>query len=469
MTRVGRSLRSRLFAAIAVIMALSVGLTIALGVVLTRRAVERAALDDVAHQADLLAGRERISLAPLAHLPELEPFLARQHERVLTPPLSDPSVLPEDARRNLLAGKSARGTVRLGDVRYYFAAEPVDRRAFVLLRPTSVAAADLHPFLEGLLIAGLVGATLAAVASLLLARRIARPVRRVAKASRSLAGGTAPAPVPLEGPEELVVLASSFNELAAQLARARAAEQSFLMSVSHELKTPLTAVRGYAEALRDRAVDVDEAAEVVELEAARLERLVGDLLDLARMRRSEFSVRCADVELADVVTDTVRRYEPQARAFGVDLIADVPSAAPALADGDRVVQVVSNLVENALRLTPPGGTVRVSARPGLVRVSDTGPGLRSEELPRAFERFYLHDRYGRARRVGTGLGLAIVKELTEAMGGSVSVHSEPGAGAEFIVRLRAAGAGRYASGLAPPNRLEPQTEQETFAAPPSGR
>jgi HAMP domain-containing protein len=261
-----------------------------------------------------------------------------------------------------------------------------------------VSAADVWPFFEGLLIAGLVGATLAAAVSLLLARRIARPVRRVAGASRRLAGGGAPALVPLEGPEELRVLAASFNELAEQLARA-----------------------------------------------------------------------------------------------------------------------VSNLVENALRLTPAGGGVRVAARAGVVRVTDTGPGLRPEELAHAFERFYLHDRYGRTRRVGTGLGLAIVKELTEAMGGRVSVRSEPGEGAEFVVRLRHVSAQSYASGLAssnrgrpssgssshtafdptnerydgripgspsrdpsrieisgpsgqlPPNTLEPQIEQNTFAAPPSGR
>src|SRR5207247_5972361 len=108
-------------------------------------------------------------------------------------------------------------------------------------------------------------------------------------------------------------------------------------------------------------VDAKEAAEVVQLEAARLERLVGDLLDLARMRRSEFSVRCTEIDLAEVAADAVRRYEPQARAFGVELSADAPDVAAALGAADRIVQVVSNLVENALRLTPAGGTVRVVA------------------------------------------------------------------------------------------------------------
>jgi signal transduction histidine kinase len=115
-------------------------------------------------------------------------------------------------------------------------------------------------------------------------------------------------------------------------------------------------------------------------------------------------------------------------------IGDAP--APAVADADRVLQVLSNLVENALRLTPPGGEVRVVAEAGVLRVEDTGPGLAEADAQRAFERFYLHERYGLERRVGTGLGLAIVKELTLAMGGSVEVESRPGTLTVFTVRLR---------------------------------
>ncbi|HSL65198.1 MAG TPA: HAMP domain-containing sensor histidine kinase, partial [Gaiellaceae bacterium] len=212
---------------------------------------------------------------------------------------------------------------------------------------------------------------------------------------------------------------------------------SFLLSVSHELKTPLTAIRGYAEGLAEGAVPVDEAADTVAREASRLERLVGDLLDLARMNRSEFSVRREPVDLAVAAREVVRRYEPQARSFGVELEAVADGTAPALGDGDRVLQVASNLVENALRLTPRGGSVRVVAERGVLAVEDTGPGLRPEELPRAFERFYLHERYGRERPVGTGLGLAIVKQLAEGMGGTVAAESKPGRLTRFELRLPA--------------------------------
>jgi two-component system sensor histidine kinase BaeS len=222
--------------------------------------------------------------------------------------------------------------------------------------------------------------------------------------------------------------------MAKQLAEARAAERQFLLSVSHELKTPLTAIRGYAEGLAEGAVPEDEAAETIARESARLERLVRDLLDLARMRRSEFSVRREPIDLGAVARECLARYEAQARDFGVSLEIDVAEPAGALGDADRMVQVVSNLVENALRVAPPGGSVRILAALGVLAVADDGPGLADEELERAFERFYLYSRYGRERPVGTGLGLAIVKELAEGMGGAVDVQSEPGR-TIFTVRL----------------------------------
>jgi len=316
---------------------------------------------------------------------------------------------------------------------YYFAARLANPGTLILLRPQS--AARTSSFVWGLLIAAAAGGLLAALAAFLLARRISRPVDRIAGAARTLTGGAHPEPVPVEGATEIATLAVAFNELAAELRQAQEAERSFLLSVSHELKTPLTAIRGYAEAVEDGAVDPREAAATVSFEARRLERLVHDLLDLARMNRTDFSVHNTEIDLAEVAEDAVRRYQQQAESFGVALhtVGDVP--AQAIGDADRVLQVVSNLVENALRLTPPGGEVRVVTAPGVLRVEDTGPGLAETDAEHAFERFYLHERYGRERRVGTGLGLAIVKELTLAMGGSVDVDSRPASLTVFTVRL----------------------------------
>jgi signal transduction histidine kinase len=425
-------LRARLFRAIGAVVLLCVALTIGLGLVLTRRAVDRATLDDLAHQADLIAGTQRIALSPLTYLPQLKPYFARQHERALT----TATVLPDWAQAKLRSGESAQGSVTIGGVANYFAAEPVGKAALVLLRPKSVTQDRWSPYVVGLLIAAVAGGLLAALAAFVLARRISRPVGRVAEAARSLTRGTHPDPVPVEGAAEIATLAMAFNALADRLRRAQEAERSFLLSVSHELKTPLTAIRGYAEAVEDGAIDPREAAGTVALEAARLERLVHDLLDLARMNRTDFGVRNAEIDLAEVADDVVRRYQQQADAFGVSLAALAEGPAPAVADADRVLQVVSNLVENALRLTPSGGEVRVIAAAGLLRVEDTGPGLEEDDRARAFERFYLHSRYGRERPVGTGLGLAIVKELTQAMGGSVEVESRPGELTAFTVHLR---------------------------------
>jgi two-component system sensor histidine kinase BaeS len=428
------SLRTRLFGAIALTVAICVALTVAVGIVLTRRAVDRGALRDLSHQADLIAGSSGANLTVSANFDAYNQYFDRQHERWS----KDAAILPTDARRTLKQRGSADGSVTQDDTEYFFAARTVQGRKdpFILLRAKNATADRMTPYVYSLLIAAVVGGALAAAAAYLLARRIARPVGRVAEASRELARGEHPAPVPVEGGTELETLASAFNDLAVQLARAREAERSFLLSVSHELKTPLTAIRGYAEAVEDGAVDPKEAAATVQVEAARLERLVKDLLDLARMNRTDFSVHNAEIDLVDVVEDAVRRYQSQADSFGVTLTAQTDGAAPAIADADRVLQVVSNLVENALRLTPAGGEVRVAAQPGTLRVEDTGPGLGDDERAHAFERFYLHERYGRERAVGTGLGLAIVKELTEAMGGSVEVESVPGRQTAFTVRLR---------------------------------
>src|SRR5579864_3727165 len=207
------SLRTRLFQAIVLIVVLCVGLTLALGLLLTRRAVDRATLDDVAHQAALIAERERVAVSPFTYLKALQPYLKQQHEIYHV----SAAGLPAAARTSLRRGDAAKGSVTFEGTRYFYAAQPVKGRAFVLLRKQSVTSSQWTPFVWALLIAALAGA-----AALLLARRIARPVHRVAEAARTLARGTHPEPVPVDGAAELATLALAFNDLAEQLARARA-------------------------------------------------------------------------------------------------------------------------------------------------------------------------------------------------------------------------------------------------------
>ena len=434
-------LRRRLFFAIVIIVVLSIGVTFAVGLVLARRAVERANLADLAHQADLLAERENEFdvLLPLLQLKRLEPFLEKQHQQIKVVRLNRPSpYLAGDALSTVRSRRPAEGSVTVDGERFLFAARNVQGKGFILLRPKDPSFADYWPFLQGLLIACAIAAVLAAIGSFVTARAIARPVRRVAEASRSLAEGVSPDPVPVEGSAELALLATSFNDMAEQLRSAQEAERNFLLSVSHELKTPLTAIRGYAEGLDDGAFTPEEAAATIREEARRLERLVRDLLDIARMNRREFAVHREAIDLADVGREAVRRYEVEARTGHVELEAIATDPSPAEGDPDRVLQIVSNLVENALRSTPPGGIVHIRTRAGLIEVEDTGIGMAAEDLPHAFERFYLHDRAGGnpdGRRWSSGLGLAIVSELCERMGGSVSVESTLGQGTTFTVRL----------------------------------
>ena len=295
---------------------------------------------------------------------------------------------------------------------------------------------NLYWWLAGLFVAGLlVVAGFALFVSTIALRGVDKPLRLVADEAESACSGGDAAPAPLVGPPVIRRLTQAVNRLVARSSRAQRAEQSFLLSVSHELKTPLTSLRGYGEGLKDGALDAATAGDVIVTESSRLERFVQDLLDSARFGRGEFTVKREAVELESLACDVVERHRALAESLGVGLGVQGDARASAVADPDRVVQVVSNLVENALRCSPSGGSVTVSVAPGMVVVTDTGPGLGVEDLEHAFERFYLHNRYGRDRKVGTGLGLAIAKDLVEKMDGSVSVASEVGLGSTFTVRL----------------------------------
>src|SRR5205085_1509953 len=211
------SLRALLFAVTAAVVVLSVGVTLAIGLTVTHRAVEQATLRDVSHQADLLAQRERVSLLPCSRVNALKPYFARQQEIPHCAPVAKLAKYVPGNRRALDKGRPLNGTVTVGGTAYFYAARSIgNHRAFVLLRPKRLGSTAFRPFLSGLLIAGLVGALFAALVSFLLARRLARPVRRVVEAARSLGEARTPEPVPVEGAAELAALARGFNEMAVQ-------------------------------------------------------------------------------------------------------------------------------------------------------------------------------------------------------------------------------------------------------------
>ncbi|HUY30234.1 MAG TPA: HAMP domain-containing sensor histidine kinase [Acidimicrobiales bacterium] len=293
------------------------------------------------------------------------------------------------------------------------------------------------------LLAGVIALVVAALVASAIARRISRRVVDASQTATRIAGGDLDARVELPPNDypELASLGVSLNTMAAALARARRLEREFLLSISHDLRTPLTSIRGYAEAIADDAApDPARAAQIVVSEARRLERLIGDLLDLARLNAHQFSLHRVVLDAGAAAADAAEALRYEFEASAVDLTV-VRSAAelPVEADPDRLAQVVANLVENALKFATT--TVRVAIAdeaPGSVAVTveDDGPGIAPEDLPHVFERLFTSSRRP-ARTAGTGLGLAIVSELAAAMDGTVAATSPISAegGTRISVRL----------------------------------
>jgi len=301
-------------------------------------------------------------------------------------------------------------------------------------------------FLRPLLFAGALAFLLAVLMAALVTRSVVGPLQRLAAAAGAIARGDYNHRVPPQGPEEVRGVAESFNSMAAQVNATQTAQRDLVANVSHDLKTPLTAISGWSQALLDGTAGTPDeqrrAAETIFDEAGRMSRLVNDLLDLARLESGQFQLTQRFLDVGQVMADVERGLLPRARDREIDLSLDLSPTPPVLGDRDRLVQVFTNLADNALTYTPSGGRVGLAVRAvdGAVEgvVSDTGPGIPEEELPRVFERFYRLEKSrtrGEDSRRGSGLGLAIVNELVHAHGGRVSVSSRVGQGTTFVVSL----------------------------------
>ena len=309
---------------------------------------------------------------------------------------------------------------------------PVDRPAVAVVR-------------RNLLLASAAGALAAVVVGGVLARVLARPLRRTAGAARRLRAGHRDVRVPVEGPAEVAEVAGAVNELADALARSEGRQREFLLSVSHELRTPLTAVRGFGESIADGVVtgpDAAAAGRTVVDEAARLERLVDDLLELARTTADDFRLDPVDVDLVALLDAAAVVWGERCRAAGVRFSRAAP-AGPLVVRTDprRLRQVLDGLAENALRVTPAGAPLHlalVAEGPGAVRIEvrDGGPGLDDADAPDVFRRGALHRRYAGRRPGGSaGIGLALAHGLVTRLGGTIAAGRAPEGGACFAVRL----------------------------------
>jgi two-component system, OmpR family, sensor kinase len=273
-----------------------------------------------------------------------------------------------------------------------------------------------------------------------LSRWITRPVLALSAAADEVAEGHYEVEVPaVPGGGEIGHLADRFREMTAKLAESEEVERNFLMTVSHELRTPLTAIRGHVAALVDGVVTGDEARglslDVIALETARLERLVGDVLELAKLEAHRFTVLREEVDMERLVDQAYSAFGEEARRRGIDYERELAAKPVILSDGDRVLQIISNLLANAFRWTPDGGRIELelAAENGSVRVAvgDNGPGIPAEQLERIFRPFWTSDDGG------TGLGLAIARELAHALGGRIELETEPGQGSRFELVLPA--------------------------------
>jgi signal transduction histidine kinase len=281
-------------------------------------------------------------------------------------------------------------------------------------------------------IVAVVVAALASVGlAIVMARMLARPLREVGGAARRIADGDYAARVPREGPEEIVSLADSFNQMAASLEEQERMRRDFIANAAHELRTPLTNLQGYLEALRDEVIVADRSTyESLWDEAERLVRLSRSLDALAEGDAAADAGAIENLDLAMAIRAAVELALPSLERAGLRLSVDVPDSLPARANADHLAQVLGNLLSNAIRYTPAGGmvTVRAERRPGdlLISVANSGEPIPADDLARVFERFYRVEKSRDRARGGAGIGLAIVKQLVEAGGGRVGAESAEG-------------------------------------------
>lgn len=276
--------------------------------------------------------------------------------------------------------------------------------------------------------ATLVGFIFAVILATLISRTIAKPLQRVARAATDVANGDYGVHVPVSGPPEVQQVAESFNQMTAEVRAAHTAQRDFLGNVSHDLKTPLTSIQGYSQAIIDGAAkDPKDAAQIIFEEAGRLNRMVIELTDLVRLEAGRLSMKSEAIDMAQLTDAVVQSLSVVAEKQGIKLESHTQTMPHIAGDGDRLAQVLTNLISNALKFTPEGGKVQVVAQfknQGVsVIVRDTGIGIPPDDLPRVFERFYQVDK-ARGPARGTGLGLAITQEIIEAHGGTITVHSE---------------------------------------------
>jgi signal transduction histidine kinase len=287
----------------------------------------------------------------------------------------------------------------------------------------------------------LIGAVIALLLGILLSRTLTRPIRELTQATHAVSEGDLSQQVPVRSKDELGELAKAFNKMSAQLSRSVNTRKQMTADIAHELRTPLSLILGHAEAVHDGVLPpTRENFEIIREEATRLEHLVNDLRTLSLADAGELSIQIQEIEPQRMVNEVASLYQYQAQRKNITFDLDVTPNLPSIeVDPGRITQVLTNILDNALRHTPEGGRIILAAHQAddmvELSVQDSGSGLNIEDVDRIFERFYRADASRQREDGGSGLGLAIAKSIVQAHGGQVSAESEPGSGLKVRIRL----------------------------------
>lgn len=362
---------------------------------------------------------------------------------------SEPISLPNN---NVPANitQAVQGKITVADGRVFiYAAYPLLRlsvlsvssvEAIVVATPRTGSLAVLAGLFIPFTIGGIIALVTSLVIAIIFARSIYNPLNKVKDAVHRVAQGDYEQRVPEEGPREVKELATGFNQMTEQVKRSQLQLRHFVADVSHELKSPLTAIQGFSQALIDGTANDQEtrtkATNIINTESKRMRRQVDELLDLSRMQSGQFKLTKETVSINELLKHCHDIFDVQAREKNVQLKLEVEDSLLVSGDIDRLEQLFCNLLDNAIKNTPPAGKEHTIARKTTdgfveVKVIDEGPGIHPDQLPHVFERFYQVTGV----RTGVGLGLTIAREIIRAHGGTIEARSEPGEGAEFVVKL----------------------------------
>jgi len=290
---------------------------------------------------------------------------------------------------------------------------------------------------------GLIAMVIAFILSWFVARWITQPLQTISQSARQLAFGEFP-PIKLEGPAEVQLLASVINSMDQQVRDSIQSQKDFVANVSHEFKTPLTSIQGFAQAIFDEVVQTQDqrqhAAQVILEETDRLNYLVNDLLTLAKLDAGTIRFDMRDISLNPILKKIIEKFEYRIASKGITVDLDLSEEYSVHGDGERITQVFNNLVDNAVKFTPVNGKIKISVsgdkRYSVISVHDNGGGIAEEDISKVFERFYQVDKSrGRNETRSIGLGLSIAHHIVRAHGGEISVQSELGVGSCFMVKI----------------------------------